>query len=154
MGDLSHPPHNDAAVACEALSIATRPKRHAFFYKASTVRACCAAAYSAGQIIEAFVPVVERSVIEPAMLATEEALFNALVPIWTNIWDELLSLAQSLLAAQSGPGNGGIPVYEGNWNDSPLVVYANPFAGQVTAVQVGTFDFLYENNTVARVRLL
>jgi hypothetical protein len=43
---------------------------------------------------------------------------------------------------------------EGNWLGSPLVVYENPFAGQVTAVQVGDFDFLYENNAVAGVRLL
>jgi hypothetical protein len=35
-----------------------------------------------------------------------------------------------------------------------LVVYENPFAGQVTAVQVGTLDFLYEDNAVAGVRLL
>jgi hypothetical protein len=89
-----------------------------------------------------------------ATLAAEEAMFNALVPIWTNIWNELLSLAQSLLAAQSGPGNGGVPVYEGNWLGSPLVVYDNPFAAQVTAVQVGELDFLYEDNTVAGVRLL
>jgi hypothetical protein len=32
-----------------------------------------------------------------------------------------------------------------------LVVYAVPFAGQVTAVRIGAFDFLYENNAVADV---
>jgi hypothetical protein len=37
---------------------------------------------------------------------------------------------------------------------SPLVVYANPFADQVTAVQIGAFDFLEEDNVVAGVRLL
>jgi uncharacterized repeat protein (TIGR01451 family) len=89
-----------------------------------------------------------------ATLATEETMFNAAVQMWVNLWDTLLSLEQSLLAARNGPGNGGIPVFEGNWLGSPLVVYANPFAGQVTAVQVGTFDFLYENNTVAGIRLL
>jgi hypothetical protein len=64
-----------------------------------------------------------------AVLAAEEALFNALVPLWGNIWDALLSVEQSMLAALSGPGNGGIPVFQGNWFGSPLVVYANPFAG-------------------------
>jgi uncharacterized repeat protein (TIGR01451 family) len=89
-----------------------------------------------------------------AVLAAEEALFNALVPLWVNFWETLLSVAQSMLAARSGPGNGGIAVFQGDWFGSPLVVYANPFVGQVTAVQVGTFDFLYENNTVASVRLI
>jgi hypothetical protein len=59
-------------------------------------------------------------------------------------WDALLSVAQSLLVARSGPGNGGIPIFEGNWLGTPLVVYAEPFAGQVTAVRIGAFDFLYE----------
>jgi uncharacterized repeat protein (TIGR01451 family) len=89
-----------------------------------------------------------------ASLAAEEALFNILVSTWLNFWNTLLSEAQSLLASPGGPGNGGVAVFQGNWFGSPLVVYANPFAGQVTAVQVGTFDFLYENNTVASVRLL
>ena len=66
-------------------------------------------------------------------------------------WDALLSVAQSLLVARSGPGNGGIPIFEGNWLGTPLVVYAEPFAGQVTAVRIGAFDFLYENNAVADV---
>jgi hypothetical protein len=61
---------------------------------------------------------------------------------------------RSRAAARSGPGNGGIPVFQGNWLGSPLVVYANPFAGQVTAVQVGTFDFLYQDNSLVGVRLL
>jgi hypothetical protein len=89
-----------------------------------------------------------------AALAAEEALFNSLVSMWLNFWNTLLSEAQSLLASPGGPGNGGVAVFQGNWLGSPLVVYANPFAGQVTAVQVGTFDFLYENNAVAGVRLL
>jgi len=76
------------------------------------------------------------------------------VPLWVNLWDALLSEAQSMPAAHNGPGNGGIPVFESNWLGSPMVMYANPFVGQVTAVQVGAFDFLYENNTVAGVRLL
>jgi hypothetical protein len=90
------------------------------------------------------------------LLAFEETLFQDLLPIAVHMWDTLLSVTQSLLAARNdpGPGNGGIPVFEGNWLGSPLVVYANPFAGQVTAVQVGTFDFLYEDNAVAGVRLL
>src|SRR5262249_21946768 len=96
------------------------------------------------------------SPLNPAMLAAEEALFNALAPIAVNIWDTLLSVAQSLLAARNdpGPGNGGVPVFESNGFGSPLVVYANPFVGQVTAVRIGAFVFLYENNTVAGVRLL
>jgi hypothetical protein len=89
-------------------------------------------------------------------LAAEEALFNALVPLWGNLWDALLSVEQSMLAARNdpSPGNGGVPVWQSNWFGSPLVVYANPFAGQVTAVQVGTFDFLYQDNSVVGVRLL
>jgi hypothetical protein len=87
-------------------------------------------------------------------LAAEEALFNALLPLWVNLCDALLSEAESMLAASSGPGNGGIPLFEDSLFGLPLVVYANPFAGQVTAVQVSTFDLLYENNTVAGVRLL
>ena len=59
-----------------------------------------------------------------------------------------------MLAAGSGPGNGGVPVFEGSMFGSPVVMYANPFAGQVTAVQVGTLDFLYEDNAVAGVRML
>jgi hypothetical protein len=90
------------------------------------------------------------------MLATEEALFNALVAMWVNLWNALLSEAQSMLAARndSGPGNGSLPVFQGNWFGSPLVVSANSFAGQVTAVQVGMFDFLYENTAVAGVHLI
>ena len=56
------------------------------------------------------------------------------------------------LAARSGPGNGGVPVFEGNWFGSPWVVYANPF--EVTAVQVGTLDFLYQDDSVVGVWLL
>jgi uncharacterized repeat protein (TIGR01451 family) len=89
-----------------------------------------------------------------AVLGAEEALFNALLSMWTNIWEALLSLEQSLLASRGGPGNGGVAVFQGNWFGSPLVVYSNPLIGQVTAVQVGTADFLYENNTVASVRLI
>jgi choice-of-anchor A domain-containing protein/uncharacterized repeat protein (TIGR01451 family) len=89
-----------------------------------------------------------------AVLAAEEALFNALVPMWLNLWDALLSAAQSMLAVRDGPSNGGVAVFQGDLLGSPLVVYANPFAGQVTAVQVGALDFLYENNAVASVRLL
>jgi hypothetical protein len=92
--------------------------------------------------------------LNPAVLAAEEALFNALMPLWVNLWDALLSEAQSMFAARNdpGPGNGGIPVFQGNWFGSPLVVYANPF--EVTAVQVGTFDFLYQDNSLVGVRLL
>ncbi len=88
-----------------------------------------------------------------AMVAAQEALFNAVMPLWVNVWDALLSMEQNMLSALSGPGNGGIPVFEGDWLDSLLVVYANPFAGQVTAVQVGAFDFLYKDNAVTGVRL-
>src|SRR5262249_28531053 len=43
-----YPVHHDgSAAACAALSVTTRPKRRAFFFNASTVRACCAASYSA-----------------------------------------------------------------------------------------------------------
>jgi uncharacterized repeat protein (TIGR01451 family) len=87
-----------------------------------------------------------------AQMAAEEAMFDALMPRWANLWDALLSVEQNMLAAQNGPGNGGVPIFEGNWSGSPLVVYANPFCGQVTAVQVGTLDCLYENNAVACVR--
>jgi uncharacterized repeat protein (TIGR01451 family) len=89
-----------------------------------------------------------------AMVAGEEALFNALMPLWMNLWDAMLSEVQSLLAARDdpGPGNGGVPLLEGNWFGSPWVVYANPFG--VTAVQVGTFDFLYQDDSVVGVRLL
>src|SRR5262249_5418084 len=92
--------------------------------------------------------------LNPATLAAEEALFNAVVSQWVNLWEALLSEAESMLAARNGPGNGGIPVFEGSLFGSPLVVYDNPFAGQVTAVQIGAFDVLYENNTVAGVRPL
>jgi uncharacterized repeat protein (TIGR01451 family) len=112
--------------------------------------------FAPGQISKGMFLSSSDTPLNPATLAAEEALFNALVPLWTNIWDAMLSEAQSLLAARNdpGPGNGGIAVFEGNWLGSPLVVYANLFAGQVTAVQVGAFDFLYENNAVAGVRLL
>jgi uncharacterized repeat protein (TIGR01451 family) len=109
---------------------------------------------SAGQVSKSLFLSSSDAPLNPAMVAAEEALFNALVPMWTNLWDALLSVEQNMLAAGSGPGNGGVPVFEGDWLGSPLVVYANPFASQVTAVQVGTFDFLYENNTVAGVRLI
>ena len=56
MGDLSQPPHDDAAVAGEALSVTTRPKRHAFFFNASTARMCCAAAYSAADTLAGKTP--------------------------------------------------------------------------------------------------
>ena len=83
-------------------------------------------------------------------------MFNDLMAMAANRWNELWSAAQNLLAARNdpGPGNGGVAVFQGNWLGSPLVVYANPFAGQVTAVQVGAFDFLYEDNAVAGVRLI
>jgi uncharacterized repeat protein (TIGR01451 family) len=90
---------------------------------------------------------------DAATLAAEEAIFNAWLPMWVKTWDALLSLAQSVLASLNGPGNGGVPVFEGNWLDSPLVVYENPFEGKVTAVQVGAFDLLFEKNTVAGLRL-
>jgi uncharacterized repeat protein (TIGR01451 family)/fimbrial isopeptide formation D2 family protein len=112
--------------------------------------------FAAGQISKRLLLSSNDPPLNPAMLAAEEAMFDALVPMWVNLWDALLSEMQSLLAARTdpGPGNGGVPVFEGNWFGSPLVVYANPFAGQVTAVQVGKFDFLYENNAVAGVGLL
>ncbi len=49
----------------------------------------------------------------PALAAAEEALFNAVVQQWVNLWDALLSEAESLLAASydSGPGNGHVPVF-------------------------------------------
>lgn len=81
-------------------------------------------------------------------------MFNALMPLWMNLWNELISLAQNLLAARDGPGNGGIPVLEGSMFGSPLMVYADPLAGQITAVQDGATDFLFENNAVAGVRML
>jgi uncharacterized repeat protein (TIGR01451 family) len=111
--------------------------------------------FAAGQISKRLFLSSNDTPLNPAMLAAEEALFNALMPIAVNMWDTLLSVARSLLAAHNnpGPGNGGVPIFQGNWFGSPLVVYANPFVGQVTAVQVGAFDFLYENNTVAGVRL-
>jgi hypothetical protein len=51
--------------------------------------------------------------LNPAMLAAEEALFNAVVQQWVNLWDALLSVAESLPAAgyDSGPGNGGVSVF-------------------------------------------
>jgi len=110
--------------------------------------------FSAGQISKRMLLSSSDTPVNPATLAAEEAMFNALMPMWVNLWDALLSLEQSMLAASSGPGNGGIPVFEGSMFGSPLVVYANPLAGQVTAVQVGAFDFLEENNAVAGVRLL
>jgi uncharacterized repeat protein (TIGR01451 family) len=112
--------------------------------------------FAAGQVSKRLFLASSDAPLNPATLAAEEALFNALVPLWTNIWDAMLSEAQSLLAADNdpGPGNGGVAVFQGNWLGSPLVVYANPFAGQVTAVQVGAFDFLYEDNAVAGVRLI
>jgi uncharacterized repeat protein (TIGR01451 family) len=111
--------------------------------------------FAAGQISKRLLLSSSDAPLNPATLAAEEALFNAVMPRWVNLWDALLSEAQSLLAARTdpGPGNGGVPVFEGNWFGSPLVVYANPFAGQVTAVQVGAFDFLYENSVVAGVRM-
>ena len=51
-----------------------------------------------------------------------------------------------------GPGNGGVAVFEGNWFSSPWLVYTNPFG--VTAVRVGTLDFLYQDDSVVGVRLL
>jgi hypothetical protein len=51
-----------------------------------------------------------------------------------------------------GPASGGVAVFEGNWFSSPWLVYANPFG--VTAVQVGTLDFLYQDDSVVGVRLL
>jgi hypothetical protein len=49
----------------------------------------------------------------PAMLAAEEALFNAVVQQWVNLWDSLLSVAERLLAAgnHAGPGNGAVSVF-------------------------------------------
>jgi uncharacterized repeat protein (TIGR01451 family) len=112
--------------------------------------------FAAGQISKRLLLASNDPSLNTAMVAAEEALFDALVPIAVNIWDELLSVAQSLLAIRNdpGPGNGGVPIFQGNWLGSPLAVYANPFAGQVTAVQVGGFDFLFENNTAAGVRLV
>jgi uncharacterized repeat protein (TIGR01451 family) len=110
--------------------------------------------FAAGQISKRLLLSSNDSPLNAATLAAEEALFNELVPIAVNIWDRLLSVAESMLASRSGPGNGGVPVFQGNWFGSPLVVYANPFAGQVTAVRIGTLDFLYENNALAGVRLL
>src|SRR5262249_33432931 len=52
--------------------------------------------------------------LNTATLAAAEALFIALVPIWVNLWDAMLSVTGSMLAARSGPGNGGVPVFEGN----------------------------------------
>jgi uncharacterized repeat protein (TIGR01451 family) len=111
--------------------------------------------FSAEQISKRLFLSSSDSPLNPAMLAAEEGLFNVLVPIAVNIWDTLLSVAQSMLAARNdpGPGNGGVPVFESNGFGSPFVVYANPFVGQVTAVRIGAFDFLYENNTIAGVRL-
>jgi uncharacterized repeat protein (TIGR01451 family) len=111
--------------------------------------------FSAGSVSKSFFLSPSDAPSNAAVLAAEEALFNALVPLWTNLWDALLSEAQSLLASRNdpGPGNGGVPIFEGNWLGSPFAVYANPL-GQVTAVQVGAFDFLYEDNAVAGVRLL
>jgi hypothetical protein len=88
------------------------------------------------------------------MLGAQEAMFTAMMQQWVNLWDAPLPAAESLLAAGNGPGNGGIPVFEGSLFGSPLVVYENPFAGQVTAVQFGATDFLFENNAVAGVRRL
>jgi hypothetical protein len=87
-------------------------------------------------------------------VAGEEAMFNDLMALAANMWNELWSVAQNLLAARNdlGPGNGGVPVFEGNWFGSPWVVYANPF--EVTAVQVGTLDFLYQDDSVVGVWLL
>jgi uncharacterized repeat protein (TIGR01451 family) len=101
------------------------------------------------QISKALFLSSSNSPLNAATLAAEEALFNELVPMAVNNWDSLLSVAQSLFAARNGPGNGGVPVFESSLSGSPLVVYTNPFTGQVTAVQVGTFDFLDENYTVA-----
>jgi uncharacterized repeat protein (TIGR01451 family) len=108
---------------------------------------------TAGQVSKQLFLSSSDSPSNAAMLAAEEAIFNALLPMWVKTWDALLSLAQRVLASLGGPGNGGVAVFKGNWLGSPLVVYENPFAGQVTAVQVGTLDLLYENNTVAGLRL-
>jgi hypothetical protein len=110
--------------------------------------------FAAGQISKRLLLSSSDAPLNPAMLAAEEALFNALVPMWVNLWDVLLSAAQSMLAARNGPGNGGVPVFEGSLFGSPLGVYANPFAGQVTAVRIGAFDFLEEDNALVGVRLL
>ena len=69
-------------------------------------------------------------------------------------WDALLSIVQNRIASRDdpGPGNGGVAVSEGNQFSSPWLVYANPFG--VTAVQAGTFDFLYQDDSVVGVRLL
>jgi uncharacterized repeat protein (TIGR01451 family) len=108
---------------------------------------------SAGQVSKQLFLSSSDAPSDAATLAAEEALFNALLPMWVKTWDALLSLAQSVLASLNGPGNGGVPVFEGDWRGSPLVVYENPFEGMVTAVQVGAFDLLFENNTVAGLRL-
>ena len=81
-------------------------------------------------------------------------MFNDLMAMAANRWNELWSAAQNLLAARNdlGLGNGGVAVFEGNWFSSPWVVYANPFG--VTAVQVGMLDFLYQDDSVVGVRLL
>ncbi|HEY7327755.1 MAG TPA: isopeptide-forming domain-containing fimbrial protein [Gemmataceae bacterium] len=110
--------------------------------------------FAPGQISKSMFLSSGDAPLNPAMLAAEEAMFNALMPLWMNLWNELISLAQNLLAARDGPGNGGIPVLEGSMFGSPLMVYADPLAGQITAVQDGATDFLFENNAVAGVRML
>ncbi len=49
----------------------------------------------------------------PAVAAAEEALFNAVVQQWVNLWDALLSVAESLLAAGYDSGPRGYRLPEG-----------------------------------------
>jgi uncharacterized repeat protein (TIGR01451 family) len=52
-----------------------------------------------------------------AMVAAEEAMFNAWMATAVNLWEALWSVAQSLLAARNdpGPGNGGVALLQGTW---------------------------------------
>ena len=81
-------------------------------------------------------------------------MFNDWMALAANMWNELWSVAQNLLAARNdlGPGNCGVALFEGNWFSLPWLVYANPLG--VTAVRVGTLDFLYQDDSVVGVRLL
>ena len=49
-------PHAPDWGVSEALSVTTRPKRHAFFFNACTARSCCAAAYSAADTLAGNTP--------------------------------------------------------------------------------------------------
>jgi len=110
--------------------------------------------FAPGQVSKSMFLSSNNGLSNAQMLGASEAMFTALMQQWMNLWDALLSVAEQLLADRNGPGNGGIPVFEGSLFGSPLVVYEDPFAAQVTAVQLGATDFLFEHNTIAGIRQL